>query len=192
MREDRIRWNRKYTDPEAAWSDYAITDIVRKHAPTAPPGRALDIASGAGHNALHLAEIGYIVHALDISDAALRQVAKRHPQIHAACVDLDDYDLPENHYALIINIRYLNRRLFTGIHNALVPGGMLIFETFIDPPPNRPAATCNPDYLLKKNELRDAFSHMEIVSYTEDLQQCTGGPGRVASLVARRQTGPAV
>jgi SAM-dependent methyltransferase len=187
MREDRTRWNRKYTNPEAAWSDYAIAEIVKKQAVMAPPGRALDIASGAGHNALYLAEMGYIVHALDISDAALRQVARRHPQIHAACVDLDHFDLPDERYELVINIRYLNRRLFPRIHNALVPGGILIFETFIDPPPHRPAATYNPDYLLQANELKDAFSHMEIVSYTEDWQQCTGGPGRVASLVARRR-----
>jgi len=186
MREDRIRWNRKYSDPEAGWSENDVAEAVRQHAGSAPRGRALDIASGAGHNALYLARLGFTVHALDISDAALRHLAASHPHIHAACVDLDAYDLPQNHYQLIINIRYLNRRLFPGIRNALAPGGVLIFETFIDPPPGRPAATHNPDYLLGEKELLEAFTDLDILAYTEKRRTCEWGRGRVASLVARQ------
>ena len=58
------------------------------------PGRALDIAAGRGRNSLFLAELGFEVDAVDVSDVAVETVARhareqhqsehQHPQVTAS------------------------------------------------------------------------------------------------------------
>jgi len=179
---DRQRWNRKYRQMDTAGE--SVAPIVAAHYPLAPPGRALDIAAGAGQNARFLAEKGFTVTAVDISDVALAPLAGIHPRLHPVCLDLDQWTPPKNRFQLVIDLRYLNRRLFTPIHESLAKGGVLIFETFIDPPPGRDVASHCKDYLLKENELRHTFSSMDIVLYEEAVRECPQGIGKMASLVA--------
>ena len=103
-------------------------------------------------------------------------------------MDADSFPIPENRYGLIVNIRFLQRRLFPLIVAGLVPGGVLIFETFIDSTSRSGSwSPSRKEYLLREKELIDAFSGMEIVLYREvDTPEGTDGPRRIASLVARR------
>ena len=179
---DRRRWNRKYR--ERGMTAEPVAAIVAEYCHLAPPGRALDIAAGTGQNARYLAEKGFSVTAVDISDEALGLLAGAHPHLYPLCVDLDRWKPPEDRFQLVVNLRYLNRRLYGPIQKALTRGGVLIFETFIDPPPGRSGATHCPDYLLGENELQNAFSAMDIVHYEETLHHCSQGDGRMASLVA--------
>lgn len=185
MESDRQRWNRKYRQRDGA--PESVAPIVAKYCHLAPPGRALDIAAGTGQNARFLAENGFVVTAIDISDIALSALAGIHPRLHPVCLDLDRWDLPENRYQLVINLHYLNRRLFTPIAEALVAGGVLIFETFIDPPPGRGGSTHCRDYLLKEYELRHAFAAMKTVFYEESTMPSALGDAKMASLVAIRR-----
>ena len=185
MESDRQRWNRKYRHRDDA--PEPVAPIVAKYFRLAPPGRALDIAAGNGQNAHFLAENGFVVTAVDISDVALSALTGIHPRLHPACLDLDRWDPPKNRYQLVINLHYLNRRLFSPITETLVAGGVLIFETFIDPPPGRGEATHCPDYLLKENELRRAFAAMKTVFYEESTRPTALGEAKMASLVAIRQ-----
>jgi tellurite methyltransferase len=185
MESDRRRWNEKYRTRDT--SGETVAPIVSDHHCLAGGNRALDIAAGVGQNAIFLAEKGFTVTAVDISEVALRPLSGLHPRLHPLCLDLDLWDPPENHFHLIINLRYLNRRLFNPITAALVVGGILIFETFITPPPARNGASHRRAYLLRENELRKAFSTMEVLYYNESTRQCAQGEGKVASLVARRR-----
>lgn len=185
MQSDRQRWNRKYRERDTAGDSVAA--IVAAYADLAPPGRALDIAAGTGQNAVYLAERGFDVTAVDISDVALAGLAGRHPRLHPLCLDLDDWQPPTAHYRLIINMRYLNRRLFDAMGAALAPGGVLIFETFIEAPPTRAGASHRSDYLLRENELLHAFLSLEIVYYEECVRRYSQGEGKTASLVGIRR-----
>jgi len=180
MRRDRLKWNEKYKDQH--YSDEPAA-IVKHYVELAGGKNALDIAAGNGRNALFLARQGFVVDAVDIADAGLAQFAGKHPAIHPICADLDDFDIPANRYDLIINVKYLNRRLFPYIREGLAPGGVLIFETFLDsqyPAVGQPGCR---DYLLRENELLHAFLSLQIVFYKEAKDEKDAENARLASLV---------
>ena len=181
MRQDRIRWNKKYADRGRA--DEAPSDIVRRFNGLVRPGWALDIAAGDGRDAFYLARRGFEVVAADISDTALAGLAGRHERLYPLCVDLDFFDIPENRFRLIINIRFLNRRLYPWIIDGLASGGLLIFETYIDFPSNK-ARRRSRDYSLDEGELLRVFSPLHILYYEETTQQTDEGAARLASLAA--------
>jgi SAM-dependent methyltransferase len=183
MLQDRLKWNNKYQSENIPDAPSAI---VKQYFKLTEGKKALDIAAGNGRNALFLADQGFKVDAVDISDAGLRLFAGQHPNIHPICADLDHFDIPANRYDLIINIKFLNRRLFPYIREGLMPGGMLIFQTFLDTPnrgENRP--TCR-DYLLRDNELLHAFLSLRVLFYREAEEGDDGETSLLASLVAMK------
>ncbi len=183
MIEDKERWNRRYQ--EKPFRTY-VEPIVKKYAKEAKVGYALDIACGQGRNTHYLADLGFEVDAVDLSDYALSQI-EDNPKIHKIEADLDFYTLEKEKYDLVININYLNRNFFHQIKEALKKDGVVIFETFIiahgdfDNPQN-------PEYLLRKNELLHAFLGLDIIYYEErDDSNLRGEKTRVASLVAKKR-----
>ncbi len=183
MISDKERWNKRYQ--EKPFRDY-VEPIIEKYIGEANVGYALDIACGQGRNTHFVADRGFEVDAIDLSDYALSRV-KDDAKIHKIEVDLDAYNLEKNKYDLIINMNYLNRRFYHQIKEALKPNGVLIFETFIiahgdfDNPQN-------PEYLLRQNELLHAFIGLDIIYYEEreDIN-LRGEKTRVASLVAKKR-----
>ena len=178
--QDRLKWNEKYQSENYPEEPAAI---VKKHARLASGKKALDIAAGNGRNALFLADQGFGVDAVDISDAGLNLFAAKHSNIHPICADLDDFDIPSKRYDLIINIKFLNRRLFPYIREGLIPGGILIFQTFLDSPNPAKNQPCCRDYLLRKNELLHAFLSLKIVYYKEAKDEKDAEAAWLASLV---------
>lgn len=178
--QDRLKWNEKYRSKNASEEPAAI---VKQYFHLAAGKNALDIAAGNGRNSLFLARQGFGVDAVDITDNGLARFAGKHPGIHPICADLDDFDIPANRYNLIVNIKYLNRRLFPYIREGLVPGGILIFETFLDSPnPVENQPHCR-DYLLRENELLHAFLSLKIVCYKEAKEETDAEGAWLASLV---------
>ena len=145
----------------------------------------MDLAAGRGANALFLAQKGHSVFATDISDVALANVAYRHTRLHAICLDLDVWDIPDNFFDLIINIRYLNRRLFPQIITGLKSEGVVIIQTYLNvDPKHRSSRPFCRDYLLHPNELLHAFLPLHLIYFREDLHTPDGKRGCQASLVA--------
>ena len=181
MKKDRLKWNRRHMQRPAPADP---SPIVAEYASLAVSGRALDIASGLGKNAIYLARKGLAVEAVDISDAALARYAHAHPGLTAICADLDTFDISDSRYSLILNIRFLHRRLFPQIIDGLVPGGILIFETWIRHPEDPSLDPVPKDYLLRENELLHAFLPMRVVYYEETERREGGRPAVMASMVA--------
>ena len=185
MLQDRIKWNTKYQKGCQATEP---SSIVRHFLPLASGRKALDIAAGNGRNAVYLAEQGYEVDAVDISEAGLALFAGTHSNINPICADLDRFDIPQEHYDLIINIKFLNRRLFPMIRDGLAKGGLLIFETFVDVPGEEAEQPCCRDYLLKENELLHAFSDLKILYYKEGNIPGETRKASIAALVGTKLT----
>lgn len=183
MIRDRIKWNEKYRQ-----QDYPTepSGIVKDFFSLAPGPTALDIAAGSGRNALFLAEHGFTVDAVDIAEEGLALVAGRHPGVRPICADLDTFDLPGERYDLILNVLYLNRRLFPQIREGLRPGGLLIFETLLQVPGRAEKDDHCRDYFLRDNELLHSFLSLRILHYHEERGAGQGEPRRLASLVALR------
>jgi len=178
---DRIKWNDKYHKHDPITTP---SRIVETHFHLSRKGQALDIASGTGRNAIFLAEHGFSVDAIDISEVGLQHLGDRHPEISPICADLDTYEIPPNRYTLILNIRFCQRRLFPLIIEGLAPGGILIFESYLEQSEREgDGPTCR-DYLLRENELLHAFLALHIINYREGTVPGRKSHNRVASLVA--------
>jgi 2-polyprenyl-3-methyl-5-hydroxy-6-metoxy-1,4-benzoquinol methylase len=180
-------WDEKYTNdcnPEKAPSLFLTQQINRLS-----PGKALDLAMGAGRNSIFLAMNGYEVDAIDCSSVAVEKlqsyVQEESLSITVKQADLTAYQIPDNTYNLIINFNYLERSLIPQIKKGLNQGGMLLFETYTIEQP-RYGRPRNPDYLLKPNELLRSFSDLHIIFYHERVDHSTEQPQAIASLLAQK------
>jgi tellurite methyltransferase len=165
--EDQIRWDRKHGDRHASREPSAfLIEILTAQSWEIPRGRALDIATGEGRNALCLAEHGFDVEGIDISAAGLVEAERRAREksltISWRRADLEGIELPESCYDLIVNLNYLHRSLIPQIMGALKTGGLLIFETYLigHEALGEPK---NPAYLLGHNELLDLFRGFRVL-----------------------------
>ena len=187
--EDRERWNRRYSERNLDWESsswlQAVIDEIRRER---PGGLALDVACGNGRNAIQLARLGYAVDAWDVSDvglALLREyldelaAAGEHLDVRPRQVDLDAAAIPAGQYDLVVNVFFLDRRLFPAYVAALRPGGWLVFETFVDLGDGR-RAHVRPEHMLRPGELRAAFAALDLTRYEEDAESGT------ARLLARK------
>lgn len=183
MIQDKERWNKRHVEKPMR---HNVEPILQKYIENADIGEALDIACGVGRNTHFLAEKGFLVDAVDISDYALSQIQDT-KAIKKFDVDLDTYNLEINKYDLIVNINYLSRRLIPQMKEALRSGGVIIFETFIIAH-GEFTQPVNPEFLLRKNELLHAFIGLDIIYYEERRDvNLRGESTMVASLVARKE-----
>ncbi len=180
---DRQKWNAKYRDGSGG---HKPTHILTRYHDHVSPGPALDIACGNGRNSLFLAKKGFIVDAVDISNVAMDRLKGCHPNINALCMDLDTWEIPRNSYHLIINVRFLDRRLFPQIQEGLKKGGVLIFESFLEGTGEEEGQPHHRSYLLRRNELLHAFLNLHILFYEERKERHHDHTGLMATLVARK------
>lgn len=139
-----------------------------------PRGKALDVAMGRGRNAVYLARMGFDVCGIDISGEAVNEALKLARQsrvtIIAQVVDLEKgYRIDKETYDLIVCFNYLQRSLIPQIKNGLKPGGMVVYETFINDQAELFGKPRNPDFLLKHNELLDLFRDFRCLRYREGV-----------------------
>jgi 2-polyprenyl-3-methyl-5-hydroxy-6-metoxy-1,4-benzoquinol methylase len=163
---DKDRWDTKY-GTEAYIFGKAPVPFLTQNIHLLPKGKALDIAMGEGRNGVYLATQGFEVVGLDISEKGLakaHQLAKQNKvKIVTRVVDLENHQLEKNAYDVILLMYYMQRDLWPQINNALKPGGMAIIETYnVD---HLKHQKFNPKWLLKSNELLDAFKDMKIIRY---------------------------
>lgn len=150
-------------------------------------GKALDIACGTGRNTHYMADKGFEVDAVDISEYALEQI-KEDIKIHKIDADLDEYRLQPEAYDLIVKFNFLDRNLFDQIIRALKPGGIFIYETFVKTPVEAGYHNpTNPDFHLDLNEVPQAFKALELIHYEEkDTVNLRDEKVRVASYVGKK------
>jgi len=131
---------------------------VARWAPLIPRGEALDLACGQGRHARLLASLGHRVTALDRDREALAALDGV-PGVATVCADLEDggpWPLAGRRFSGIVVANYLHRPLFKFLIDALAPGGVLIYETFMAGN-ERYGKPSNPDFLLAPGELLAAF-----------------------------------
>jgi FolB domain-containing protein len=153
------------------------------------PGRALDLASGEGRNALYLAQQGFEVHAWDRNQDSLQALAAKAASLHlpitTRLVDLErEPSIPVETFDLIVVFHYLQRDLIPAIIKSLRPGGIVIYETFLIDNHERFNHPRRREFCLGHNELLSLFSELRILAYREGAR--TEHPPFLASLVAQR------
>ncbi len=163
---DKDRWDKRYSTEVFIFGKEPVP-FLTQNIHLLPKGRALDIAMGEGRNGVYLATQGFEVVGLDISPKGLakaHQLAKQNGvAIETRVVDLENHHLEKNAYDVILLMYYMQRDLWPQIKDALKPGGMAIIETYnVD---HLKHQKFNPKWLLKSNELVNAFKDMKIIRY---------------------------
>jgi SAM-dependent methyltransferase len=152
--------------------------------------RAIDVACGDGRNARYLAELGFAVEAVDVSDiavAALRAAAaERGLRVDARALDLEHEAPQRDAFDVVVCTNYLQRDLFGELRAALRPGGLLVYETFSRAHVEELGKSFNPAFVLDHNELLAAFAGLRVLHYREGVVDREGSPRGVASIVAQR------
>jgi tellurite methyltransferase len=161
MEADRIKWNKHFESHDSYLgelpSPFLAQEIERIKTLVSGPD-ALDIACGEGRNSLFLAQHGFRVVGLDISDIGLAKGRNRAQakglDVDFRRVDLDDFII-EGTYDLILNFNFLMRELIPSEVALLKPGGLLLFDTMMAS--ELPLQAHNPAYLLQPGELHRIF-----------------------------------
>lgn len=131
-------------------------------------GRVLDLACGSGRHAIWLAELGYQVDAIDRDAAVMSEmIGIDNINIRIADIEANDAPLLKAQYDGIIVSRYLYRPLLNSLAEALKPGGVLIYETFMTGN-ERYGKPSNPDFLLRPDELLDIYTPLlKIIAFAQ-------------------------
>jgi SAM-dependent methyltransferase len=188
MSAERERWEARHG--RASDRPEIPSALLRRSLHRLPRGRALEVACGSGRNARFLAAHGFRVDAIDLSRAALVRT-RGEAGDGSICVvqaDLLQFPLPRRRYQIAVNVRYLQRNLWPALKHALADGGMIVFETFLRDQ-RQIGHPRNPDYLLERGELANAFSDFAIEEYEEGCFESEGGPAFLARMLARRPQG---
>lgn len=190
MRSDQKRWNERFGSIHFALGKEA-NPFLRKQIRLLPKGKALDIAAGEGRNAVFLAQHGFEVVAVDISEKGLkktRQLARETGvTVKTLLADLDHFQIDKGRYELIANFYFLQRNLIPHIKKGLKKGGRIIFETYTLE--QRTLGSGGPKhvrYFLKPNELLRLFKDFRIHFYREGVFKEGGRKKAVASLIAEK------
>ena len=190
MKADQPRWDKRFGRKEFALGKEP-NPFLKRHIHLLPKGRALDVATGEGRNAVFLAQNGFDVDAVDISQKGLKKAQKlareKGVKINTFLVDLDQYPIAKERYDLIANFYFLKRSLIPRIRKGLKKGGRVVFETYLLE--HKTLGVGGPKqakYFLKPNEPLRLFRNFQILFYREGIFREGGRRKAVASLIAEK------
>jgi SAM-dependent methyltransferase len=177
-------WDSRYAAGEAPTEPSALlVEMVRFFPARA---RVLDLACGAGRNALFLAALGHRVVALDRSLAGLRQGRElarlRGADVSWVCADLETFPLSGPAFDAILCFYYRDAKWYPRLRWALRPAGLFICETYTREQLALGEGPRNPAHLLAPGELLAAFGDWQVIFYREGR----AGKRALAQLAARK------
>ena len=174
--QDRDKWNQRYAE-DCDRKNNPVT-LVEDWLPRLSVGRALDVACGAGRNAIFLAQAGYQVDAVDISheglELARQQARSQGPGINWIEQDLDQPYAFDTNYQLILVMWYVDLALITRLCGCLAPGGYLLCEEHLVTGQQVIGPT-NAAYRVAPGALREAVSQLDILFYEESVEPTSEG-----------------
>jgi len=187
--DERFRRGEYPTDPDPS-------PVLERYVDSFPDGRALDVATGTGRNAVFLAGEGYRVDAIDQSRAGLeiarenareRGVADRLSLVQA---DVSEYCFPEDAYDVVTISFYRCVDRLPDIKEALTDGGVLFVQHHLrttDPIDSGPSTD---RYRFAANELLNACLDMTVLYYDAARERRPdGGTAANGQIVARNSSG---
>ncbi|MBI4402002.1 MAG: dihydroneopterin aldolase [Nitrospirae bacterium] len=180
----------------------APAKFLMEHVHLLPKGEVLDVAAGRGRNALYLASLGYRVEGIDRDEQALAELTataqRRRLNLTMRYVDLEADpnvlpEFPKERYDVILVFFYLYRPLFPALLQALRPGGVLVYETFLIDNHLRHQHPRRKEFCLAHNELLRLTAGLRVLHYEEGEHHTAwdgahgSEPAFTARLLARKE-----
>ena len=193
-------WDRRYLEPGWAYGAEP-NEFLAAEAHSLPMGEVLCLAEGEGRNAVHLAQRGYRIEAVDQSAAGLAKAqtlaTQRGVSIHTTVADLATFDPGLLRWQGIVSIFVhlpapLRRDVHRRMVKALAPGGVLLLEAYA--PAQLELGTGGPkerERLCRLEELAEDFAGLEpLISHELRREVHEGkyhdGMGAVLQFLARK------
>ena len=119
-----------------------------------------------------LASRGYRVVACDGSRRALLHARASITDAESGSIlfveaDVEDWCFREAVFDLVVQVDFLDRRLFPLLRECLRPGGLLFIDTFLDGGSPNAEGPSNIAFLLAPGEILSAFPDFDILLYEE-------------------------
>lgn len=180
---DQQHWDNRYRSGEFSYrlTDAFVTEAHENYLSPLLPAQStgLDLAGGAGHHAIWLAQQGWRMTLADWSQVAL-DIARQ--QATEACVDIEMASGPaldtiqqfaskSRRFGFILVSFFLERALLPLLPKLLQPGGLLLYRTYTTENESlgNPRGPRNPEYLLRSQELLDVYRGMKVLHYQETV-----------------------
>lgn len=165
----RSSWNNRYRERPAPVGPAAFVTV--ELAPLlGPPGRALDLAGGAGRHAVWLAERGWETTMIDTSEVAIALASERVDEadvdLRLVHSDLTVETLPDGPWDLVLIVHYLQRDLFSPAIDLLADNGVIAFSIATVRNLERRERPPLP-YLLQEGEAPSLVDGLQILHYAE-------------------------
>lgn len=179
-RED---WDRRYAAVENLWAARPNRFLVAEVSELAP-GRALDLASGEGQNAIWLATLGWDVTGVDYSEVAVAKARARAERdglgVRFVSADLVSY-VPEQGTFDLVLLLYLHiprderRVVLERAANALAPGGtFLLIGHDLTNMTDGVGGPSDPSILVTPDEVAAELPGLEVEKAERVLRDVTG------------------
>ena len=187
--DERERWDQKYKDSPSSWLEpdpfleRAFSGFVHPLFPDG--GTALDFAGGAGRHTIWLAQHGWEVTLMDISEVGVEQARQRAgplaSHIHFVVNDLTRFAASQTQYDLVMAFFYLDREIFPQVLEAIRPGGLLLYKTYTQAQSPLRNGPKDASFLLAEGELLRLANGLQVLHYAEVVADKA-----TAELVARK------
>jgi tellurite methyltransferase len=176
--EDRTRWEEKHGRASSLSPRASVLAL-----PPAPRAGllALDLACGQGRHSAALVGKGYEVVAMDVARTALEHARRTAPGSLPVQADTDSWPFRSASFDVVVQVDFLERRLFSVLVDSLRSGGLLLVDTFLDQDRPNADGPSNPAFLLRRGELAKAFGDLRV----ERCEETEGETAR-ATLLARK------
>jgi SAM-dependent methyltransferase len=150
--------------------------FVDHAASIAPLASVLDVACGHGRHARFFAERGAYVTAVDRDATALHSLsATQNVVTECRDLELDAWPYAAGTFDAVVVCNYLWRPTLAALLDTIKPGGVLLYETFMDGN-ERYGKPSRADFLLRSNELfaltRDGF---RVLAFAEGPEHDVSG-----------------
>jgi tellurite methyltransferase len=187
---DLQSWNQRYlagefgfreTDPFVmeAHKNY-LQPLLRENS-TRASNTGLDLAGGAGHHAVWLAQHGWIMTLADWSETALNIAREKaaesqltiEMQQGTALEVVSEFSANDRQFGFVLVSFFLDRAVLPWLPKILVPGGLLLYRTYTEDNERlgNPRGPRDPKHLVRSQELLEVYRGMKILHYNETAAQ---------------------
>jgi len=189
VQREADRWNETYSSGRGFKAK--PNALLVEAAKYLPAGKALDLGVGQGRNAIYLAQHGWDVTGVDITEVGIEQARARARELGLKLTlvlqDADVFNYGREQWDLVTVIYFNPRPYAKRIQTALKPGGVVVVEGY-----HRNATKklrISAGVVFDSGELRELFKGFEVLRYeeVEDVADFGLEKVRLVRLVGRKK-----